>query len=253
MPGSYCVLQTDDRRIDLTVAGPVVSLVLGIPAVDAGRALVESSGIIWQDLDQETAERLAAGLTASGIGAVAQAWSSLRMPGPTYVIFRGQFRDNALHVLGKGFEREIAFPDLALLTCARVKGDFQTDRINTGGAPASSGYGPHRVRQATASIQTFQKRQTPKTYLCLFARDPEEVFQLESQSFKYAGLGIPMGFSTFENFGNLARELTRRAPEVTTNLGVDILLHGSGDWGEVTFDSPEEFERHNIWMRQLAP
>lgn len=254
MDGHYCVMQTTDERYDLALAGSVIAPILGLPLLDVRKSLVDASGILWDGLNQEAAESVAAALTAHGIGAIARDESTLRNPGARWEITRGQITDDGFLAQPKGGERLIAYAELILLTCAKVKGDPKEKKYRTDGHTVVRG--GSRLTQGLGypgpTYITIRERGDDSLILDLFARNPDEVYRLESGKFRFAMAGLRPAPSTYGGFRNLVEELVTRAPGAVTNCGVDVVLGKGGTWPDATYDSFEELDRHNLWMLQLV-
>lgn len=255
MSEKYCVLQTSDERVDLAAAGDAIARVLGESAYDMRRKMVDASGILWHSLDETTARQMAKALSEAGVPATFRAHRSLRKTGPrmetTHIVLGHEGVEFGLDKEN----RHVHYRGIILMNCARVKGEFTEKRQYTGKSNAAATHSHHihgRIADAQPIYHTYQERDPTRTFLDIFVTDPDNIIRLESQTVKYPNAGIPLGFSSMENFRRLVDALAYRCQGAVTNIGVDVLLGRGGTWPDVTFDSEKEFDRHNLWMLQLV-
>ncbi len=170
-------------------------------------------GILFEPTPAETAEALAAKLTAAGSAAIAVPASLLDAPPPPQAVLKAELSNDGLDAPGG----RLSWTKLAVLSAGLVR---------KGGG----------------------KR--PEFIELVFV-DPARRLRLLAADFDYAALGDKMAISADLNFRALVAELAARAPRALRSKGARAVLAKSPS-GEMTYEDFDDAGREERWLLALS-
>ncbi|MFA6315945.1 MAG: hypothetical protein WC943_00870 [Elusimicrobiota bacterium] len=257
----YSVLLRGPELPEPAQLAPVLAKQRKLPLYEAAKLGRDAWGIIAEDLEEESAKALVAGLEAGGFPGVVLPGNLVEeLPAPVPVAAM-EFEADGLGLVDKAGGRTLVlWSRLAILAAACFK-EVTAKRIKTSSGPSliqkaatlglmAAGI-PFRVGGKKAETEKVVETSELVYHLDLYERKPCRRFRVDAQEFNYACLGVRMTYAATDNFRSLVEMIFSNAGRAALNRGSRVLLKNA-PVSAMGYDSLANLDREGRWLLTLG-
>lgn len=254
----HAVLIRAPARFDARLVAGILAKYSALPAETLLLVVRRAWGIVSEPSVAETAEKLAAELTAAGLGAIAVPVSLLEEPPSVIAVTKAELSGDGLDVIaGHGVTEleRLVWTHMKILSAGAVtetshktvtEGPSVAEKSIRLGATLVTGL--PLMGGKTKTRQVSEERRIP--FIEMIFTAPARRIRILAAEFDYTALGTKMSYSAELNFRALVSELALNAPGTLRSKGARAIL-AKAPSGELTYESFEDVQREERWLLAL--
>ncbi len=256
----YAVLLKAVQGIDISKVSDALAKTKKIPLFEARKKMGGLSGIVSENLDEASAQKLVRQLRNNGIRSFTVEMEKIIGLPPPIVVRNGRITDELLHLekssVPKGIRRwDIRWDNILLLACARVRREEIIRKMDIGlqeiyrPVVGMSGGG---VSMRPILIEKKVSRDKWVNLLDIISSEPRRLFRVEAESFNFSSLGLlKLMPSHFQNLVQFIHVLVGKATKAFIDPSIKFILDGN-PLTNLRTPSLESYENRVKWALQSA-